>query len=195
MSECRSFMDLVKANRSYRRFKEQECISEETLRELVEMARCTPSGANMQPLKYVLSWTPERNALIFPTLAWAGYLADWSGPTEGERPSAYIILLCDTQIAKNTGTDHGIAAQTMQLGAADRGIGGCMLGSVDSVTLRRNLGIPERYDIVLVLALGKPAETVVLEDVGPDGSIKYYRDEAGVHHVPKRKLEDIILDI
>ena len=120
-------------------------------------------------------------------------MRSWSGPAEGERPSAYIVILGDTEISKSFGCDHGIAAQSIMLGATERGLGGCMIGSIKKNALRETLEIPERYEIQLVLALGKPAETVVLEDVGPDGDIKYYRDEADVHHVPKRSLDDLIL--
>jgi nitroreductase len=188
------FRDLVLADRSYRRFVEDEPISESTLRDLVDLARCTASAGNMQPLKYILSWTRERNDLIFPTLAWAGYLKDWPGPEPGERPSGYVIILGDRRVCEKVNHDHGIAAQTILLGAAELGYGGCMIGSVDRDALRGTLSIPEHYSILLVLAIGKPAETVVLEDVGADGSIKYYRDSDGVHHVPKRKLEDIIIE-
>ena len=124
---------------------------------------------------------------------WAGYLSDWSGPAEGERPAAYIVILGDTELRKTFGCDHGIAAQSIMLGATERGLGGCMIGSIDRDALRQVLDIPERYEILLILALGKPAETVVLEDVGPGGDIKYYRDEEDVHHVPKRTLGELII--
>jgi nitroreductase len=124
---------------------------------------------------------------------WAGYLSRWSGPAEGERPSAYIVILGDTELGKDFGCDHGIAAQSIMLGATERGLGGCMIGSIDKKKLRQALDIPERYEILLILALGKPAETVVLEDVGPGGDIKYYRDEEDVHHVPKRTLDELVL--
>lgn len=186
--------DLVKANRSYRRFHEEKQISVDTLRELINLGRLSPSGANLQPLKYMISADPEMNEKIFPSLAWAGYLKDWPGPEVGERPSAYIILLCDTEIKKDPGCDQGIAAQSILLGAVEKGLGGCMIGSINRDQLRQSLGIPDRYDIVLVLALGYPKEQVMIEDAGPDGDIKYYRDANRVHHVPKRPLSEIILE-
>lgn len=131
--------------------------------------------------------------MIFPCLAWAGYLKDWPGPCEGERPSAYIIILGDTKISQYFGCDHGIAAQSILLGARDRGLGGCMIGSVRRQQLRKALDVPSRYEILLVLALGKPKETVVIEAVGPNGDIKYWRDSEGIHHVPKRSLDEIII--
>ncbi len=185
--------DLIRKNRSYRRFHQDVAVDLETLRALVNLARLSASGSNLQPLKYILSCQPETNARIFPNTRWAGYLKDWSGPAEGERPSAYVVILGDTEIRQSFGCDHGIAAQSIMLGAAERGLGGCMIGSIDERRLRRVLDIPERYEILLVLALGKPKETVVLEDVGGDGSIKYYRDAQGVHHVPKRSLDELIL--
>ena len=185
--------DLIRKNRSYRRFHQDVPVSLETLRALVYLARLSASGSNLQPLKYVLSADPEMNARIFSHTRWAGYLKDWPGPEEGERPAAYVVVLGDTEIRKDFGCDHGIAAQSIMLGAAERGLGGCMLGALDRGGLRQTLDILEQYEILLVLALGKPKETVVIEDVGPDGDIKYYRDDEGVHHVPKRSLEELIL--
>jgi len=185
--------DIILKNRSYRRFYQDTAIERETLVELVDLARCSASGSNRQPLKYMLSWTPERNAQVFANLAWAAALPDWPGPEEGERPTAYIIILGDTAIGKNFGVDHGIAAQSIMLGAAERGLGGCMLASVRRDELRKALSIPEQYEILLVLALGKPKEQVVMETLEPDGDFRYWRDEKQVHHVPKRRLEDIII--
>ena len=185
--------ELVTANRSYRRFHEKEKVSRETLVELVDLARLSASAANLQPLKYILSADPERNRLIFPTLSWAGYLEDWPGPAEGERPAAYIVILGDTRITSSFGCDHGIASQNILLGAVERGLGGCLIGSIDRDRLRSALGIPDYLEILLVAALGRPAEKVVIEPVGPDGDIRYWRDHDGVHHVPKRALEEIII--
>jgi nitroreductase len=185
--------DLVIKNRSYRRFHQDVQIERETLRELVDLARLSASAANLQPLKYILSNEPESNALIFSCLRWAGYLKDWRGPAEGERPSAYIIILGDTSISPGFLCDHGIAAQSILLGATEKGLGGCMLAAVQRTKLKKLLKIAEHYEILLVLALGKPKEKVVLEKLGPDGDIKYWRDKDEVHHVPKRKLDDIIV--
>ena len=185
--------DLVLKNRSYRRFHEEAPVDLGTLRELVDLARLSASAANMQPLRYMLSCDAQRNAEIFDCLAWAAYLKDWPGPEAGERPSAYIVMLEDTRISHPLHIDHGIAAQSILLGATDRGLGGCMLGAIDKPRLRKALEIPAHYEILLVLALGKPRETVVVDAVGADGDIKYWRDSAGVHHVPKRRLDDIIV--
>ncbi|MHB1131641.1 MAG: nitroreductase family protein [Chloroflexota bacterium] len=185
--------DLVLKNRSYRRFYQEVPIPLKTLRELVDLARLSASGTNRQPLKYILSCDAERNALIFSTLAWAALLPEWVGPEQGERPSAYIVVLNDKEIMTKSAVDHGIAAQSILLGATEKGFGGCMLGSIKRERLRELLGVAARYEILLVLALGKPKETVVIEPLGPDGNTKYWRDAAQVHHVPKRSLDEIII--
>jgi nitroreductase len=185
--------ELVKENRSCRRFYEDTAVAPETLKELVDLARMSASGANLQPLKYVLSCDPQKNAEIFSCLAWAGYLKDWPGPEEGERPAAYIVILGDTGISESAGCDHGIAAQTILLGAREKGLAGCMLGSIDRKALRSHLNLPSELKILLVLAIGKPKEKVVMDTIGPNDSIKYWRDSDAVHHVPKRKLGDIIV--
>jgi len=186
--------DLVVRNRSCRRFDEEFAIERETLENLVDLARLSPSAANAQPLKYILSCTPEKNARIFPHLAWAAYLKDWPGPAEGERPAAYIIILSDTEIGDAFGCDHGIAAQSILLGAVEQGLAGCMIGSIDRKALGAALHIAPRHKILLVVALGKPRERAVVEEVGPRGDIKYWRDENGVHHVPKRARDEIVID-
>jgi len=187
--------DLIRNNRSYRRFWQQVPIEAETLRELVDLARLSASAGNMQPLRYILSCDPEKNALIFPNLAWARYIENWPGPAEGERPSAYIIVLEDRQVDHPLHCDHGIAAQSILLGATEKGLGGCIIGAINKLNLRNVLSIPVPYDILLVIALGKPKEKVVVEKIQPEGSVKYWRDSEGVHHVPKRVLEDIILPL
>lgn len=183
---------LVRKSRSYRRFDESYRISRETLHDLIELAQYSPTGRNLQPLKFWLSNTTEMNALIFPHLGWAGALKDWGGPAEGERPAAYIIILGDTGITQQFGVNHGIAAQSIMLGAAEMGLGGCMIGSARMESLRAALDIPSQYEILLVLALGKPAEVVVTEPIGEDGIFTYYRDAEDVHHVPKRSLSELI---
>lgn len=186
--------ELVLKNRSYRRFFENEAVSESTLRELVDLARNTPSTVNSQALKFKLVNTPDENKKVFECLAWAGLLKDWDGPEAGERPSAYIIILCDLEIGRDKRYDDGIAAQTIMLGAVEKGLGGCIFGSVKRETLAKNFNIDtEKYSVDLVLALGKPKEEVKIVDLPENGSTAYYRDENGTHYVPKRSLDEIIL--
>ncbi|NQV04472.1 MAG: nitroreductase family protein [Candidatus Omnitrophica bacterium] len=184
--------DTIKRSRSYRRFYEDHKIEEVTLRGLVNLARLSPSAANLQPLKYILSCQSSKNDLVFSALLWAGYLKDWSGPEKGERPSAYIIVLGDKTISKAFDYDAGIASQTILLGASEKGLGGCIIGSIDRDLLKDSLNVPQQLDILLVIALGKPKEKIKIEE-SVKSNIEYYRDREGIHHVPKRSLDEIII--
>ncbi len=185
--------ELVTANRSCRRFDHSHKIDTARLKELVDLARHTASAANMQPLKYMLSSDKEKNDQIFSCLGWAAYLTDWKGPVKEEQPSAYIVILGDTLVAKRFWCDHGIAAQTILLGARAMGLAGCMFAAINTKNLRQFLKIQDHLEIKLVIALGKPIEIQQIDDVKEDGDIRYFRDENQVHHVPKRKLEDLII--
>ena len=185
--------ELALKNRSYRRFYQDVTIERDLLIKLVDIARVSASIGNMQPLKYILSSNREKNALIFPNLGWAKYLKDWRGPVEGERPVAYIIILGDNEITETVVCDYAIAAQSIMLGVVEAGFGGCMIASVNKKGLHEALNIPSRYEILLVLALGKPKETVMIENMSKYGDCKYWRDNDSKHHVPKRLLDDIII--
>jgi nitroreductase len=187
------FKDLAKQNRSYRRFDEQFLIYRDTLVELVGLTRFAASGRNAQPLKYYLSNDRDLNEQIFSTLAWAGYLKEWPGPEKGERPSAYIVVLLDHTISDTFLCDDGIAMQNILLGAVEKGLGGCILRSINKPRLAGLLNLPDHLEIIDVVALGKPIETVVITNVGDAGDIRYYRDENGVHYVPKRSIDELIV--
>lgn len=187
--------NLVERSRSYRRFDESRPIDRETLVELVDLARHTPSAANRQPLKYMIAWRPADNQRVFPHLRWATALTDWPGPAEGQRPAGYVMILGDTTISRQVRWDDAIAAQTILLAATERALGGCMVGLIDRDGLRAALRIPQHLEILLVVALGTPAETVILHDGAPPDERPYWRDEAGAHHVPKRGLAEVLLEL
>jgi nitroreductase len=187
------FKDLVLKCRSYRRFYEEVPIEIGALRELIDIARNTASATNRQPLKYILSCSRERNTQIFSCLHWAAMLKNWPGPTVGERPSAYIIVLGDKEVLPSFGVDHGIAAQTILLAAVEKGFGGCMMAAVEREDLRKLLDIPNRFEILLVISLGKPKEKVVVDELQPGEDTVYWRDKEDIHHVPKRRLVDVIV--
>lgn len=185
--------ELVIKGRSIRRYRESELVSDRVIISLLELARNCPSSRNDQPLKFIYSVHPNINNLIFPCLKWAGYLTNWDGPAPGERPGAYIIVLGDQNISNNFECDAGIAMQTIVLGAAEKDLGTCIIASVNRPQLRKILTIPEQYEILYVISMGFPAETVILEETGKAGDIKYWRDENGIHHVPKKPLSELIL--
>jgi nitroreductase len=185
--------DLVRKSRSVRRFDQQLELSAEELQQLVETVRYCPSGANRQPLRYLLVHERALVERVFPCLLWASQLRDWPGPQPGEHPAAYVVIVGDTAVSKSFGVDHGIAAQTLMLAAAERGLGACILGALKRQPLRAALRLDARYEILLVLALGRAAETVVIDELPDTGDTSYYRDEMGRHHVPKRRVADLIL--
>lgn len=183
-------MDIIKGRRTIRKYK-QERIDPVILKDLIDGARLAPSASNRQPLEYLIIDDPEKLDKVFQTLSWAGYIRPEGNPQEGEKPVAYIIVLINKEVgAPNPHKDSGAAIQNILLGAYSYGIGTCWLGSVNRKQLRENLSIPEKYDIDDVVALGYPAEKSVWEDEA--GSIKYYKDENKIMHVPKRKLDDIL---
>lgn len=185
--------DLVYKNRTYRRFDESVEIDMAILEELIDLARVTSSAGNRQALKYVLVTDPQMRKSVFQNIYWARDLPDWPGPSEGERPTAYIIAFQDESISPNILWDLGLAVQSITLGAVERGLGGCQFGSFDRNKIKPALGIEdENLKPLMVLALGKPIEKVVLEEWQPGEEIKYYRDEDGTHFVPKRTLQDIV---
>ena len=185
--------ELLTKNRSYRRYRADEPIHAQTLVELVEFTRLCPSAANQQPLKYMIVCEPKANEKLFARLAWAGALKGWLGPAVDERPTGYIVILGDTQISDQYTVDVGIAAQSMLLGAVERGLCGCMIGSIDRDGLRGDFHIPDHFGICLVLALGTPGEEIVLEDAKDATDTTYWRDANGVHHVPKRTMDELLV--
>jgi nitroreductase len=185
--------DLLTANRSYRRYRADEPLNPRTLLELVELTRLCPSAANRQPLRYMIVSDPADNAKLFARLVWARALKGWPGPAENERPTGYVVILGDTRISEEYTVDVGIAAQSILLGAVERGLGGCMIGSIDRDGLRRDFHVPDHFGICLVLALGVPNETVVLENAKDPTDVVYWRDDESVHHVPKRTIDELLV--
>jgi nitroreductase len=185
--------DLITKNRSYRRFYSDYSIKIELLTDLIDLARLSSSASNKQPLKYILSIKKEINEQIFSCLSWAGYLKNWDGPADSEKPSGYIVILGDQIISTEYLADPGIACQSILLGAVEQGLGGCILASVDRNKLRKLLNITEQYEILYVIAIGKPQEEVIIEETDEKNDIKYWRDQQDRHHVPKRPLKKIIL--
>lgn len=191
------FLDLVKQARSHRGFRQDRKVTRQELEHLVECARFTPAARNDQVLKYYLAEKPETVAAIQPLTKWAGALAELHLPRKGAEPVAYIVICLDGSLAENPAPyqrDVGIVAQTVLLAAAEMGLNGCMIGSFAAGELREKLGLPEAIKPQLLLALGEGTDRIVMTDVGEDGSTTYYRDAEDTHYVPKRTLEQLILN-
>lgn len=186
-------IDLIKATRSYRRFDASCEISVNDILHLIEHARLSASARNQQSLKYVVVRDAENKNKIFPLLKWAGYLKNWEGPELHQRPSAYIIVCNDTKIASNHFCDEGIAMQSILLAATEKELGGCIIAAFDKTKVRNVLNIPQHLDLLNIVALGKPAETIVLDDMSGE-DYQYYRDQNDVHHVPKRSMQEIVIE-
>ena len=180
--------------RSYRSFDEKVSISRETLVGFVENARLIPSSVNLQPLKYKICDTKESCELVLGLTRWAALLTEYQLPPKGHAPTAYIIICIDKNVSDKSifDKDVGIAAQTIMLSAVEAGFGGCMIGNFNPMQLAEALCLPNGVVPSLVLGLGKPDEEVVMEEINENKSA-YYRDENGIHHVPKRSLEEILL--
>lgn len=203
-----NYKDIVQKTRSYRRFDGKKTIPRKELVDLVDLSRITSSGTNRQYLKYMAfsKDSSEGTTLcnhVFQNIKWAGYLTDWDGPAEEEQPTGYIVLLRDTSLFESMTIDEGIAAQTILMGATDKGFGGCFIGSFNKGKIEEALDLSAisvgPFQIALIIALGYPVENVVLEDIGTNGitsspdNIKYYRDQKNTHHVPKRTLSQVLL--
>lgn len=190
--------EIIARTRTFRRFNQKEAIPTSMLHELIDLARMGGSARNCQPWQFMLINNSDLCEKIFPFLGWAGYLSDWKGPSEGERPSAYILCLLNKKRLKGSEGeaqfDLGVATQNILLGAMEKRIGGCRIGAF-SPKLAQLFKMDDFLHLSLVIALGKPRETVIVEECRNDDDIKYWRDEHGVHHVPKRSLKSCLVDL
>lgn len=184
---------LLARNRSYRRFDQSVRIPLAQLREMVELATLTASGRNLQPLKYVIINDEDACSRLFPALAWAGYLTEWPGPAEGERPAAYIVQLLDTEMAKDILCDDGLQLEAISLGATALGYGGCIIKAFNRQMVVDAIALPAHLEPRYIFALGRPVEKVVIDPIA-DGDYKYWRDAEEIHHVPKRGINEILVN-
>ena len=175
--------------RSIRKF-EQKPIEDEKLVQLVDLARFHATGGNTQPLSYAIVTKDPMKQKVFDLLAWAAYLPDYTC-TKEYQPAAYIILLRDETKTKSCMYDLGAASTIIMLAAEEMGIASCVLAAFDPKKMKPVLGLDEKWQPDLVIALGCAAQES--KAVPFDGSIKYYRDEDGNFCVPKRSLEDVLV--
>lgn len=186
-------LDLVKKNRSTRRFDESFAIDYDTVYSWLEVLPFVASQRNMQMLKYIIVADADICNEITAISKWAGYIDGWDRPPKGERPRAYLIQLLDTTLLDNAAFDEGMQLQSIRLMAIEQAISSCVIMAFDSKALRQILNIDERYKINAIVAFGKSAETCIIEDI-KDNNVRYYRDENGIHHIPKRQLSELIIN-
>lgn len=178
--------DLIKQRRSIRKFT-QEKVPLEPLKQCVDSARLSPTGANLQPLEFII--VTENLEDFFASTFWAGALKDWN-PKKENMPRAYIVILSNTEIKKDCKTDVGIAAQSIVLTALEEGVSSCMLGALNKDELKKLLSIPDTFDLELAIALGYPAQESKTAPFKDDA--KYWMDDKETFYVPKRSLDDIM---
>ena len=186
-----SIYEMIISRRTIRKFK-QEKIDHEMLKKIVNAGRLAPSAANLQPLEYLIIDDEELKKKVFPNLAWAGYIKPEGDPGEDERPVAYIIILADKKINPAPERDIGASVENMNLISQEEGIGCCWIGAFKAKEINNIIGVPANLSAELILAMGYPLEKPVSEDIEKGSSIKYYKDDSGTLHVPKRRLKDIL---
>lgn len=193
--EYESLRQLLISDRTVRRFQEDKGVSVTTLEKLIALTRFCHSGRNAQPLKYILVTSEEEREKVYPQLKWAGYFRDWAGPEKGERPAAYIIQCLDTHFGKDCLCDDGLQLEAISLGMRTMGLAGCIIKAFNHEKLSEELGIDARFAPRYVFALGYPAEEVRIEEMSgsEDADFRYFRTEDGIHHVPKRPLNELII--
>ena len=184
------FKTLVKNTRCVRRYKEAN-ISYEDLADLVDIARQTSSGKNLQPLKYIIITDTKQKEEVYKPLVWAAHLQDWE-QLPSQKPSAYILILEDTDINGFSDIDSGIAMQTIMLGARAKGLGSCILASIDKEAYKKLFNLPSNLEPRFIIAFGKQDEEIKITDIKDDTN--YYRDENSTHFVPKRSLKEVLIN-
>lgn len=193
MTQFETFRDLLKRDRTVRRFDQSRPMSRDQLLQLVDLTRYCASGRNLQPLRYRIVSGEAECAALFPALAWAGYYKDWAGPADGERPTAYLVQCLDTDLTSNPLCDDGLQLQAITLGACVMGLGCCIIKSFNRKLITDTLSLPANLAPLYILALGYPAESVKIVDMKEDGDIRYFRDDHDCQCVPKRSLKDLII--
>lgn len=188
--------DLVEKSRSYRIFDESFKLNRQDLIDLIELARLSPCGKNGQYLRFIPVYKEEVLKDIYPYLSWAAYLKDWSGPTEGERPTGIIFVVSKdgTLTDPILSCDMGIVSQSIMLGAVEKNLGGCMIRALNRKKITEVLNLSDDYIIHIGLAIGKPAQKVIVENINEGDDVKYWMDDDKTHHVPKIILDDLIVD-
>ena len=189
--------ELLQKNRSYRGFYEEEKLSKQQLLDFTEHARYTASSINRQPLRYYLAADAETVARIQPLTGWARALPHLQLPFWGQCPPAFIVICQDTAVDGDLARyqkDVGIAAEAILLAATEAGYGGCMIGNFSPEKISETLSLDRRYVPLLILALGRPCETICIVETDEEHKTNYYRDEQNIHYVPKRPLAELIIE-
>lgn len=180
---------LLQHNRSYRGYDASFKVREDQLRRIIEVVTLCPSARNQQVLRFRPVMGDEAASML-KYIRLGGALPELHLPFAGSEPNAFIVICSSVEESKYVDIDLGIAAQSMLLQAVEIGLGGICIGAFDHEPLKELLGL--KYEPLLVLAIGRPAERIELKECGEGDNLTYYR-EGGVHYVPKIRVDDLII--
>lgn len=184
-----SLARLLRHNRSYRGYDASFRVREDQLRKIIAVATLCPSARNQQVLRFrpVLA---DEAAKVLRHIRLGGALPELHLPFPGTEPNAFIVICSTVEESKYVDVDLGIVAQSMLLQAVEMGLGGICIGAFDHKELREELSLP--HEPLLVLAIGRPAEKILLKECRAGDNLNYYRMD-NTHYVPKITIDDLIL--
>ncbi len=186
----RSLDSLLLMNRSYRGYDKSDVVSLETLKLIVGVNNKIPSARNQQVLRFKLVNRDNGAEYVLQNIKLGGALPELNLPLKNSEPEAFIIVCSMVEESKMVDVDAGISVQSMLLKAVELGYNGVIIGAFNKSALKKVLNLP--YEPLLVVAIGKGAESIRLTEIGEGDSHKYYRNE-GTHYVPKVRIEDLLI--
>lgn len=186
-----SVMETLASRRTYRRFA-QTPVPQDVVDDMIEAVRLSSCGANRQAVRLVIVNKPDDVARVQPLVKWAAYLPPEQGtPKADEQPTLFVAVVLDTSISGDLATDAGIALANLTLAAWDKGVGSCIMGSINRPKLTQMLGLSETEKLHVMVALGYPTHAARAVPMTEQTGVKYYLDENRDYCVPKRSKEEI----
>ncbi len=153
-----SLSELMHRRRSHRKYS-SEPLTEEQVRQLMQAPLMAPSSKRCTPWEFVLvSDEEKKNALGLSRAANSAFAA---------QAALVVVVTADTEKTDTWIEDASIAASYLQLQAEEMGLGSCWIhlrnrftadGEATESYVRRMLGIPEKFGIVCMIAIGEKVE-------------------------------------
>lgn len=181
---------LLHKTRSYRGYDKSYVVTMEELMKIVSVNSLLSSARNQQALRFKLITKDSGAELIIPEIHLGGGLPDERLPKPGTEPEAFVVVCGIKEEERYLDMDLGISLQSMALRATEMGLASCIIGAFDRDKVQTVLHLEHKP--LVILAVGKGAESIFLKPVAEGESLKYYRKD-GVHYVPKLRIEDLIL--
>ena len=182
---------LLRRNRSHRAYDTSYTVAMRQLETIVSVNTKLPSGRNAQTLRFRLLDAAGGGDTFCRLLHLGGYLPELHLPAPGTEPQAFIIVCSTEPESPVVDIDLGISLQSMALKAVEIGLNALIVRAFNRQEVKVALGL--QFEPLAVLAVGKGTETIVLDEVPAGSDLRYYRSANGTHHVPKLRLEDLIL--